>query len=233
VDYPYPDDEFDEAADSGGHRGVHRAPRSIWAKLWPFLAVLIIFPALAVLSVNLMSRERIPQGPPAAASTVASPTAVEHEGSSAGATETDLPGRAEPSDLPAEPADLPAEPSDLVTEPPVDSPDQADPVSPAPLPTPIRSTPVEIYNAAGIQGIAAAGQERLINAGYANVIVGNLAEDRPEASLVYYAEESFEATAQEVADILAIPNIALDDGFLTAHSMATNGIVVIIVTDFR
>ena len=66
-----------------------------------------------------------------------------------------------------------------------------------------------------------------------NVVVGNLAEDRPDASVVYYAEESLEATAQDVADILAIPDIALDDGFLAAHNMATNCVVVIIVTDFR
>lgn len=219
MEYPYPDDEFDEAADSGGHRGVHRAPRSTWAKVWPFLAVLIIFPALAILSVSLMSQDRINQNPPAAASTAASPTA-EHEPADAAETDT------------ADPSDMPDDLSERA-EPSVERPDKVDPPSPEPLPTPIRSTSIEVYNAAGIQGIAAAGQERLTNAGYTNVAVGNLAEDRPDASLVYYAEELLEATAQDVADILAIPDIALDDGFLAAHNMATNGVVVIIVTDFR
>ena len=45
--YPYPPDEFDAADDHDGPRGVHRSPRTTWSKLWPFLVVLVVFPALA------------------------------------------------------------------------------------------------------------------------------------------------------------------------------------------
>jgi hypothetical protein len=53
--YPYPEDEFDVADDHGGPRGVHRAPRTTWSRLWPFLVVLVVVPALAYGLVTQLS----------------------------------------------------------------------------------------------------------------------------------------------------------------------------------
>lgn len=53
--YPYPPDEFDAAARSGGPRGVHRTPRSRWSRWWPFLVVLVVFPAIAYAAVTVLS----------------------------------------------------------------------------------------------------------------------------------------------------------------------------------
>ncbi|MDO8106651.1 LytR C-terminal domain-containing protein [Isoptericola sp. b441] len=73
-DYPYPPDEFDAAAGAGGPRGVHRTPRSAWSRWWPFLVVVILFPALAYGAVTLLSGG-LPFGSSAAtASSSTSPT---------------------------------------------------------------------------------------------------------------------------------------------------------------
>lgn len=54
ADYPYPPDEFDAAA-AGGPNGVHRRPRSSWSRWWPFLAVLVVLPALSYAAVTVAS----------------------------------------------------------------------------------------------------------------------------------------------------------------------------------
>lgn len=53
--YPYPEDEFDAAEDVDGPRGVHRAPRSRWSTLLPFVVVLLVFSGLAFGVVQYMS----------------------------------------------------------------------------------------------------------------------------------------------------------------------------------
>jgi len=54
-EYPYPADEFDEVEPDSGPRGVHRTLRSRWSRVWPFLIVIIIFPALAYGAVTYWS----------------------------------------------------------------------------------------------------------------------------------------------------------------------------------
>lgn len=46
-DYGYATDEFDAVDAGAGPRGVHRRPRSRWARIWPFAVVILVFPALA------------------------------------------------------------------------------------------------------------------------------------------------------------------------------------------
>jgi hypothetical protein len=53
--YPYPEDEFDQAATQAGPRGVHRQPRRGVSRWWPFLAVLVLAPALAYGLVTYLS----------------------------------------------------------------------------------------------------------------------------------------------------------------------------------
>ena len=53
--YPYPEDEFDQAAMQAGPRGVHRQPRRGFSRWWPFLAVLVLAPALAYGLVTYLS----------------------------------------------------------------------------------------------------------------------------------------------------------------------------------
>src|SRR5665811_498579 len=53
--YPDPEDEFDQAALHAGPRGVHRQPRAGLRRWWPFLAVLVLAPALAFAFVTFLS----------------------------------------------------------------------------------------------------------------------------------------------------------------------------------
>jgi len=57
-EYPYPEDEFDAVERNSVPRGVHRAPRSWWTRAWPFILVVILFPALAYGAVNYWTIER-------------------------------------------------------------------------------------------------------------------------------------------------------------------------------
>ncbi|VTR78408.1 hypothetical protein [Cellulomonas hominis] len=47
----YPEDEFDAAPAEDAPIGVHRAPRSWWSRWWPFVAVVVLVPALTVVFV--------------------------------------------------------------------------------------------------------------------------------------------------------------------------------------
>lgn len=66
-EYPYPEDEFDAVERDSVPRGVHRAPRSMWTRAWPFVLVLVVFPALAYGAVTYWSIEHV--GAPSASST--------------------------------------------------------------------------------------------------------------------------------------------------------------------
>jgi hypothetical protein len=52
ADTHYPEDEFD-VPNPDAARGVHRAPRSVWSRWWPFLAVLVVAPLVAYGLVTL------------------------------------------------------------------------------------------------------------------------------------------------------------------------------------
>ncbi len=53
--YPYPADEFDAVDPHAGPRGVHRRARSVWTRVWPFLLVIVLFPAIAYGVVTLLT----------------------------------------------------------------------------------------------------------------------------------------------------------------------------------
>lgn len=57
-DYPYPTDEFDDVEPDAGPRGAHRSRRSRWRTAWPFLLVIVLFPALAYGAVSYWSSDR-------------------------------------------------------------------------------------------------------------------------------------------------------------------------------
>lgn len=57
-EYPYPPDEFDHVESGAGPRGAHRALRSRWTRAWPFVVVVVLFPALAYGAVTYWSSER-------------------------------------------------------------------------------------------------------------------------------------------------------------------------------
>lgn len=200
ADYPYPDDEFDAPPDPTAPRGVHRAPRSAWSRWWPFLAVLVLAPALAYGIVAFATRGG------------------------------DLPLSSGGSDAddPATPtATAPATPggdaTGEATEPAGEEPDEPteDPTTSVP---PDFSTTVTVYNAAGIQGLAAKGAERLEAAGFTEVVPTNFTGTKPDTSTVYYATEDDATTASVVASALGIDAVQLDP------AQAPSGVVVVLVS---
>ena len=106
-EYAYPPDEFDTVERGSVPRGVHRATRSVWKRVWPFLLVIVLFPAIAYGAVTYWSSER--NGTPTATSS--------------------------PSDV-VVPQETPAEtPVEAPVETPVETP--AAPVATADLATPV------------------------------------------------------------------------------------------------
>ncbi|KGM16497.1 LytR C-terminal domain-containing protein [Actinotalea fermentans] len=175
--YPYPPDEFDAAARAGGPRGVHRAPRSRWSRWWPFLVVLVVFPALAYAAVTVLS---------------------DWDGlsSSDSGTEAQPPADDEPADDPTQAEETPAAtPTETATP---------EPPPPPPLD---QARPVDVFNATNRSGLAGNASDRLEAAGFTDVSALNWDGDDPAASVVYYATANDITTAQLVAQTLGIAQV--------------------------
>jgi hypothetical protein len=197
ADYPYPDDEFDAPPDPTAPRGVHRAPRSAWSRWWPFLAVLVIAPLLAYSIVTFVSRDTSGDGDTTSGSTATS-----------GPTSTATAASEAPTDESEKPSEEPTEPADEET---------------TPAPEVDLTTPVTVYNAAGIQGLAGQGAGALTEAGFSSVVADNFGGTAPDTSTVYYATEDQRATADLVASTLGVTTVTLDP------AQAGTGIAVVLV----
>jgi hypothetical protein len=184
-DYPYPPDEFDAAAEAGGPRGVHRATRSRWSRWWPFVVVLVVFPALAYAAVTILSD-------------------WDGLGGSDSASEQPGQGTDEPSETP-EPTDPAATPEPEPTE------TEEPPPPPPPPPPPLDlARAVDVYNSTGRSGLAGNAAERLEEIGFTDVSALNWNGERPAVSIVYYGVETDVTTAQQVATTLGIAQVVLD-----------------------
>lgn len=176
--YPYPPDEFDAAARAGGPRGVHRAPRSRWSRWWPFVVVLVVFPALAYGVVTVLSD-------------------WDGLGSSGGDdTAQDVPADDTPADEPVEEETESATPTETET------------ATPAPPPPPVnQARPVDVYNATNRSGLAGNASDRLQAVGFTDVSALNWDGEDPASSIVYYATAEDITTAQTVAQTLGIAQV--------------------------
>ncbi|NTW41831.1 MAG: LytR family transcriptional regulator [Cellulomonadaceae bacterium] len=178
-EYPYPADEFDAAAASAGPRGVHRTPRSRWSRWWPFLLVLVLFPALAYGAVTILSGTGNLPGATGTTSSAAD------TGTTDESTATDE-------------ATTPAEPPATESAAPV--------VTPTPEPAPVAdlTRAVEVLNSTQISGLAGGARDRVEAAGFTNVTTGNFTGTDPDASIVYYTAAADITTAQAVAAALGL-----------------------------
>ena len=101
--YPYPRDEFDVAETSGGPRGAHRAPRTLWARWWPFLVTIVVFPLLAYALVTNLSDWTSGRSP---LDVILDPSAGESE-TATEPEETEAPTTPEPTEEPTPEAPAP------------------------------------------------------------------------------------------------------------------------------
>jgi hypothetical protein len=184
--YPYPPDEFDIAgADSPV--GVHRAGRTVWGAVWPFLAVTVVAVILAVGIVAYISRDT---------GTTAGPDL------SAQGTDTTTQS---PTDSPTDPAtDTPTvTPTDEAT--PSESPTGPDIAALAGKAN--LAAVVRIINDSGVAGEEGRGQEALAAWGFTKIVteVGLPAGNQKPPSSVLYYEAGNQDTAAAIAAILGIP----------------------------
>lgn len=201
ADYPYPDDEFDRAADADPDvpRGVHRAPRSTWSRWWPFLAVVVLAPLLAFGAVTVWGMVN---------------DSSMNDAKDSGVT---APEDNETSD-PGDGTEAPADGTGTGTEEP---PATAEP----PAPTPVLTTPVQVLNGAGIKGLAGDQAKKLTDAGFTTVDTGNVTGTKPAQNTVYYASEDLKDTATAVGQTLGVTTVTL------SPTDAGDGISVVLVSN--
>ncbi|WP_066585444.1 LytR C-terminal domain-containing protein [Cellulomonas timonensis] len=201
--YPYPDDEFDVVDGSVGPRGVHRAPRSRWSRVWPFLLVLVLFPALAFGVVNsLYSWDGL--------------------GSSSDAS-SDAPAGDPVGDEGAEGEGEDAAEGGEEAAPEPDA-ESAEPEAPAPVAD--KTTAVMVLNAAKVSGLAGKTADKLTAAGFTTVDSGNYTGAATTTSGVYYATEDQAVTAAEVATTLGITKVEL------SPTQSPSGITAVVAKDY-
>lgn len=104
------------------------------------------------------------------------------------------------------------------------APDEEEPTQEAPAAEPDLATSVTVFNAAGIQGLAATAGQKLTGAGFTDVSPENFTGTKPASSTVYYASEDDRATADLVASTLGLGTVQLD------AAQAGDGIVVVLVS---
>lgn len=198
----YPEDEFDAAPAEDAPIGVHRAPRSWWSRWWPFVAVVVLVPALTVVFVLWASSwdGRIP---------------------GFGTSETPV------ASAPAQPeTETPAE-SAAPSEPAVEEPPATEaPVEEVPPPAPDLDATVRVLNASGITGLAAGAAQDLEDAGFTSVETGNGNAGGSTATTIFYGTPELSATAQQVATTLGIANV------VESAEVADDGVVVLLLRDF-
>ena len=201
--YPYPTDEFDAADDHDGPRGVHRSPRTTWSKLWPFLVVLVVFPALAYGLVTWISN---------------SDTGLSGAISGLGAT-----GTAEPT---GGSTDVATDAATGTAPAPAATPTSEAPVTPA-APAADLTTPVVVLNAANVSGLAGIQSKKLEAGGFTKVTATNGTGAGVKATTVFYATEAQKVTAGTVAKLLGITTVTM------SPTEAQSGITVVLLPGFK
>ncbi|MFT3944463.1 MAG: LytR C-terminal domain-containing protein [Ancrocorticia sp.] len=86
--------------------------------------------------------------------------------------------------------------------------------------------PVEILNSSDVEGYAAVNQEILWDAGFTDVATGNYWGDDAVATQVFYPDEAFAVTANEVAGTLGIPQ---DSDYVVMGGVAEGGAAIVVV----
>ncbi|ACZ31948.1 hypothetical protein Xcel_2942 [Xylanimonas cellulosilytica DSM 15894] len=210
--YPYPPDEFDVRGPDDAPVGVHRAPRTRWSSLWPFLLVAVVAVAVAVGGVMFLSRDT------GTADDANEPdTTVTEPVDGAGDGEEPADGEVD-GEVPAD-GETPADGEEPDGESPADGgADLAALLEAANL-----GAHVRVLNDSGISGEAGRGKEALEAHGFTQVEAGNLESGTsPEATSVWYTADRAD-TAAAVAAALGIPAENV-----TEQPIRTGDVVVIV-----
>jgi hypothetical protein len=235
--YHYPPDEFDQVDLNSRPKEVHAARRSLWGRMWPFLLVIVLVPAVAFLAVHFLASGETDGGDTASdgASTAAAtdtPTAADTEtpdDTSETPVDTATDQATEPVDDVTEPVD---QPTDVVTEEPTEPVDQPTDVESADTgPVVDQSIAVLVRNnGLADAGSAADATQVLTDAGWTSASFDTVQPNvRPDTSTVYYNEPELEATAQQIAATIGVTGVVLDADTV---GTAPGGILVIVTEGY-
>lgn len=207
--YPYPEDEFDAAPAADAPVGVHRAPRSWWSRWWPFVAVVVLVPAITVGLVLWASRDG---ELPSIGGSGSAPSASAPEEPAASPEATEPPGD-----------DAPAADDETPEAPP--APEQTEEPAP-PQPEADLSVPVQVLNAARVTGLARGAADDLESAGFTSVTAGNGSASGATKTTVFYGTADLAPTAQRVAEALGVTTV------VESSKVAGDGVTVVLLKDF-
>lgn len=188
----YPQDEFDDVPENSARHGIHRtssatAPRSL-APLIVFGVVALVIGILAFLIIPKMNDSKsLVEVPGAATSQSAEP--------SASATAAGEPSSAAPS------------PSAVSTTPAPTTPAPSPTPSAEPAPVVNKTSPVSIFNATGISGLAAKYSGIVRTDGWTVGQAGNWTGGVQGASSIVYNGAAQKANAQALGTLLGIPTL--------------------------
>lgn len=203
----YPEDEFDRI----GKRlpqGAHRPGQPWWHGFLPFVIAVIVAPLLAWVMLLLINSH------PADTSTAdVSSKASQPANQSVSSEATQTPHESEAGD------ESPATPESPSTSESPTTPEttgtSADSPNAAPQETEggsvDKSSSVEVFNASGINGLAAGVKAKIVAKGYATVTASNFTGTKPKQNTIYYSA-NHEAQAKEIQQVLQIDMLVQQQG---------------------
>lgn len=194
----YQQDVFDNPPK--GPVGVHRGSRSLWAKIAPFIIVLVVaalcgFGAWAGITgeyKNLL-------GLTSSQSTTADTSATKADTAAKSDTKSDSSDSASTDSSSSDSSSTDNANNDSANTSTQDEQQQPDPAS-----TVNKDTQVRVVNATGIGGYAGQKADNLKTAGYTSVEATNPTGSVPPYTVVWYSNETDKATAEDVASTLGI-----------------------------
>lgn len=184
----YPEDEFDRIG-KNLPQGAHRPGQPWWHGFLPFVIVIIIAPLLAWAMLLLLGSHPL-------SNNADSPKSTET------ATTQEAP-HTEPTTGP--------EPSESATGGTMESNSPEPSETAEPPKEADKTTAVSVFNASGINGLAAGVKEKITAKGFTNVNATNFSGTKPAVNTIYYPTD-LEAEAREVQRILGIDMIVPRDG---------------------
>lgn len=203
----YTPDEFDNPP--AGPVGVHRGPRSVGARLAPYLVVLAVAAACGLVAWGVTAGFfGAGSTSPVASQTTSSVTAAPETAASSASPSSS-------SSSPSAAASQSASPSDSASATPsaTESSSSAAPTESASPSTSAssvnKSSEILVVNGVGKSGYAAQNVSKLKKAGYSNATPDNPKNKStlPDNSTVWYQNEADKATAEDVAKTLGISNV--------------------------
>jgi cytoskeletal protein RodZ len=173
-DYPYPPDEFDRVNMESRPKEVHAARRGPWSRVWPFLLVIVLIPAIAFAVVYFLG-DRLP-----------------------GRSNSSSPGTTTSQDTPA---DQPPAAEETLDTP---APEETTPEPETPeAPAIDKTVTITVYNSGAGNEAALRTAQGLQAAGYANASShGTPNPASPATTTVYYSAADQATTAADIAAIL-------------------------------